>query len=70
MSESKGMTNNNKTVAIGPLWEIFSIPLKIKPKEELSILLFIKKGDVIQSHSKRVKGICNIKSEVFFIKGS
>ena len=70
MSENKGMKNNNKTVARGPLWEIFSSPLKMKPKEELSMLLFIKKGEVTQSQSKSIKGICNIKSEVFFIKGS
>ena len=47
MSESKGMTNNNKTVARGPLWEIFSTPLKMWPKDELSRLFFIKKAPII-----------------------
>ena len=61
MSESKGMTNNNKTVARGPLWEIFSTPLKMWPKDELSILFSIKKGDVIQSQRRSINGICNIK---------
>ena len=70
MSESKGMTNNNKTVARGPLWEIFSIPLKMRPKDELSSLFSIKKGDVTQSQSNSINGICNIKSIAFFINCS
>ena len=47
MSESKGMTNNNKTVARGPLWEIFSTPLKMWPKDELSILFSIIKPELL-----------------------
>ena len=42
----------------------------MRPKDELSRLFSIKKGDVIQSQSRSINGICNIKSIVFFIKGS